>query len=135
MRLRYALPTALGLALLLGCGDDGVTRYRLTGKVTFAGAPVPAGQLVFTPVKGPPGHAEIKNGEYDTANGLGIVGGPHAVRIEGYEPGSGQGDEPGKTLFREYEEKRDLPSENGTQNFDVPATAVAAGTAGGHTGP
>lgn len=110
-------------------GGGGGKRFDLSGKVTFNGAPVPAGQMIFEPDpaagnSGPPGHAEIVNGVYDTAkNGKGIVGGPHVIRISGL---SGPASSPGiKPLFREYVTKKDLEKKTATADFDVPASAAA----------
>ena len=37
------------LLLAAGCGEAGPARYHVSGKVTFNGQPVPAGQIVFEP--------------------------------------------------------------------------------------
>ena len=72
------LPVLLA-CLTIGCGNE--KTYRVSGKVTFKGQPVPEGRIFFMPDpskgnKGPSGSAEIKNGRYDTdAGGRGVVGG------------------------------------------------------------
>ena len=59
------------VVLLLGCsGEDGPQRYRVSGTVTFKGAPVPIGVIQFPPDatqgnSGPPAFADIKDGKYD----------------------------------------------------------------------
>ena len=62
-----------GSLALVGCGgavESGPPRFRLSGKVTFDGKPVPAGTIYFEPATGPAGSAQIKDGQYDTANGM-----------------------------------------------------------------
>ena len=54
-------------ALLVGCGDGGLKRYRVSGDVSFQGKPVPAGSIIFTPDTakgnaGPQGTANIIDG-------------------------------------------------------------------------
>ncbi len=111
-----------------GGGGDGPERFDVSGKVTFNGNAVPAGQIVFEPDaeagnSGPAGHATISEGAFDTAtDGRGTVGGPHIVRITGL---SGPADSAGiKPLFREYQTKADLEKKASTASFDVPASAA-----------
>ena len=112
-----------------GCFKGGPPEYHLSGSVTFQGKPVPAGQLFFDPDyargnDGPAGFAYIKDGRYDTrAGGKGVVGGPHTVRIHGAD-GKPDAELPvGRPLFREYAAKAALPRQDGTHDFDVPASA------------
>jgi hypothetical protein len=112
---------ALACCLILGC-TGGPKRYRVSGKVTFAGKPVPAGTIYFTPDgarnnRGPAGYAQIKDGQYDTSasGGQGATAGPVVVKIEGSD-GTNQ-------LFRTQELPADLPQENTSKDFDVPAEA------------
>lgn len=124
------LAVASCLFAVVGCGsDEGVARYRVTGDVTYAGQPVPRGFVTFSPDaesgnSGPGGGAPIYNGKFDTNKGKGIVGGPHQVRIIGYDgvPTEMEGEElaDGKPLFPPYETKLDLPSEDGTRDFVIP---------------
>lgn len=54
------------LLLLASCGPDGPRRYRVTGKVTWEGAPLPAGDILLTPTNGGiPDAGKIKDGAYD----------------------------------------------------------------------
>lgn len=125
-----AVLVALGTtALLSGCGsgDTGPKRYQLSGKAQFKGQPIPAGQIVFEPDSskgnsGPQGAAEIRDGKFDTRNGgRGTIGGPHRVRITGYDGVSQDEMHPAKQLFPEYKTTVDLPKQDGAHDFDVPA--------------
>lgn len=122
---------ALGaIGMVSGCGGaSGPERYELSGTVQFQGKPVPAGQIVFEPDSskgnvGPQGMAEIREGKYDTRDGgRGMVGGPHVVRIRGYDRLSLDEMHPPQPLFPEYETTVDLSKEDGVYDFDVPAGA------------
>jgi hypothetical protein len=137
-RQRPARAVLLGLlpllcCLALGCGGKG---YRVSGKVTFKGQPVPTGKIYFIPDtkkgnKGATGYADIKDGAYDTsaAGGYGIVGGPMLIKIEGFEPlppgkADKSGDITAKALFPTYQTSADLPNADSTKDFDVPAEAT-----------
>jgi major membrane immunogen (membrane-anchored lipoprotein) len=86
---------ALGLTatvVVVGCGDDGTglgRRYKVTGKVTYNGAPVPQGTVNFIPTKPPPpeGRAatgQIKDGYYSlstTGNDDGALPGDYNIAI------------------------------------------------------
>lgn len=132
LRSSWLTPLVCGLflaAVSSGCGrGNSPTRYRVVGSVTFAGKPVPAGAILFTPNSvidkgGVAGCATIKDGKYDTSVGdKGISGGPQIVRISGFD-GVPSGDSwpNGKPLFPEYVIKVDLPKEKTTHDFDVPA--------------
>lgn len=120
--------------VVAGCGKRAPTLYHVSGTVTFAGKPVPAGSILFEPDttkgnSGPAGYAKIKNGKYDTRNeGRGVVGGPHIVRITGL---NGVPDEylpEGTPLFPEYTKPVDLPKKDCAQDFDVPGTGALQGT-------
>lgn len=40
----------VAVAAVVGCGsNDAPDRFHISGKVTFAGEPVPAGQIIFEP--------------------------------------------------------------------------------------
>ena len=74
-----------------GCHRNaGPARYDLTGTITYAGKPVPAGYILFAPDKskgndGPGADAEIKDGVYHTRLKEGTVGGPHVATINGFD--------------------------------------------------
>jgi len=131
----YHQPLGIGLLCLvcaLGCGS-GERRYHLSGQITYKGKPVPSGYLIFEPDtskgnSGGPGTCKIIEGKYDTRseNGTGILGGPHLVRIRGFDAvvtGQGSGTREvvmPNSLFEEYVFNEDLPKQNGTKDFDVP---------------
>lgn len=123
---------------LIGCGSsDGPETHHVSGEVSFDGKPIPHGLIRFTPDtskgnSGPPGYAIIKDGKYDTSaeGGQGHVSGPMIVQIEGSETPAGepQTDETGaeldiKMLFTGYQTKAELPKEDSTKSFEVPAAA------------
>jgi len=112
-----------------GCAEqEGPPRYNLSGAVTFSGKPVVAGEITFAPDssqanKGPGSYAVIQDGRYETYPGKGIVGGPHLVTIIGYDQplaGEGSGKET-LPLFPPYETTVDLPKQDSTFDFNVPA--------------
>lgn len=127
LRLVALVMVMCGAVTWLGCGGaDGPTRYELSGSVTFDGNPVPAGQIVFEPDSasgnsGVQGYAEIRDGKYDTRDGKGVIGGPHQVRVTGFDRFSEDESDPAKPLFPEYVITEDLPKETTTKDFDVPA--------------
>ncbi|PQO47566.1 hypothetical protein [Blastopirellula marina] len=114
----------LSAALAFGCGPSTSTTH-IHGDVTYNGQPVPAGTIYFEPDtaagnSGPGSVAIIRNGAYDTSEALGVVGGPHIVRIEGYD-GIAHGDNlDGSPLFATYETTTELPMSSSSVDFDVP---------------
>ena len=131
---RLLPPWPLGMLVLVGlslagCGRSGPPRYELSGTVTYGGQPLPAGVIFFDPDvrqgnDGPQGFAHIQDGRYDTRQkGKGQVGGPHRVRIFGFDGHPGPELPMGKPLFSEYQADHHLPRENSTRDFDVPAPA------------
>ena len=121
----------LGLAtamLVTGCsGSDGPERYSLEGSVTYGGKPVPGGQIAFEPDgtkgnRGPASYATISDGAFATDKGKGTVGGPHIVRILGTDGKPNAESPQGNMLFSSYETTADLPKEDATQDFDIPAS-------------
>lgn len=113
----------LGLTLSTGCNhQSGPPRYKLSGEITFAGQPIPNGQIVFTPDNakgnsGPQGVATIKDGKYDTSTieGRGVGGGPTVIRV------TGQGES--NALLCEFEQSVDLPKQDSQHKIEVPPTA------------
>lgn len=111
---------AVAFAWVTGCGGNaGPRRFNLSGTVTFDGKSIPAGSIVFQPDtangnSGPQGVAEIRNGKYSTADGRGMIGGPHIVRITGFDAIAASENDVVNALFGEYEVKVDLPAKSGT---------------------
>jgi major membrane immunogen (membrane-anchored lipoprotein) len=89
----FAIASSLvGLVVVMGCGDDGSglgARYKVTGKVTYKGAPLEHGTINFLPTKPAPpeGRAAtspIKDGAYalSTAGGEdGALAGDYMIAI------------------------------------------------------
>lgn len=125
----FAAGLTLAVAVgLVGCrpAANGPARNAVSGRVTFGGDPVPVGTIAFEPDasagnNGPAGYGDIKDGNYVTQGRFGAVGGPHIVRIEGFDPPNPANlDAAPRPLFREYTTKVDLPRQPSTQDFDVP---------------
>jgi hypothetical protein len=115
--------------LVCGCGSEGIARYELSGTVTYDGQPVPKGFVTITPDtskgnEGPGGGAEIVDGKFRTPSGKGIIGGPHVVRIVGYDgvPTRMEGEElpDGKSLFPPYQANIDFPKQDSEHSFAIP---------------
>jgi hypothetical protein len=130
MRWRAAAAGFLALGLVLGCGDSGPKRNRVSGKITFKGEPIPYGDVTITPDdakknSGAQGIANIRGGVYDTsaAGGKGYGGGPAIMRVTGL---SGPTEEGGKVIC-EWEFHVDLPQGDATHDLDVPAKAAPKG--------
>ena len=134
IRLRDIPLISLLLAGAVGCHrNSGPARYDLSGSVTYAGKPVPAGQILFVPDAskgndGPGTAADIRNGRYQTEPGQGTIGGAHVVSIFGLDgkpiPYGGVMNPTGSPLFPEYKTQVDLPRQASTQDFTVPTGAA-----------
>ncbi|MFO1002073.1 MAG: hypothetical protein U0936_17195 [Planctomycetaceae bacterium] len=114
------------LVFALGCGggDSGPQRYRVSGKVTFNGKPVPAGSIYFETSEGPSGGAQIIDGNYDTDSGKGVVGGPHDVVIQGFDGTGSVPGELGKPIFNPFRVREEFPKGETTKDYEVPASAA-----------
>jgi len=115
------------LHLTIGCQkQEGPVRYEISGTVTYDGAPVPGGSIVFTPDSqkgnnGPQGTARIVDGRYDTANyGRGTVGGPHHVHVIATDATTTQEAELTGPLA-EHTFEIDIPLDETTQDLDIPS--------------
>ncbi len=118
------------LCAINGCGS-GERTYHLSGSITFKGQPVPSGHIIFEPDSskgnsGAPGRSKIVDGKYDTRSedGMGIVGGPHMIRIMGLG-GQSKGASQGEIalpnmLFPEFTVSEDLAKQDGTKDFTIP---------------
>lgn len=70
---------------------------------------------------GPQGYAFIKDGKFDTAETKsGSIGGPHIVRIEGFDGKPGEELPMGRPIFTDFSQPVDLPAEGTTLDVDVP---------------
>lgn len=103
---------------------------QLSGKVTFKGAPVPAGWISFTPdvaskTLGQVRVVQIKDGVYDssTENPPGVPPGTYLVRIAGFDgkkiPLWGQG----KQIFNPVDDKHTIAPGTSTKDFVIPESA------------
>lgn len=115
-----------GQVVLSGCGGepDGPMRYQIRGAVTAHGQPVKEGRIFFSPDTekgntGPGAVAFIRDGQYETQDGHGVVGGPHIVDILGWDetvdPASD--DEPAVTVKQIM--PVDLPKTGGNHDFTL----------------
>ena len=110
-----------------GCGKPEPKRYELSGKVTWAGKPIPAGMLYFEPdlaagTNGLQGYAIIENGQYDTRKGgRGISGGKSVIRIFAGDGKAAGEATMGQPLFPEYQWNEELPTADATKDIDIPA--------------
>lgn len=138
---RFPSRSSLGLlavvlcGVTLGCGgSDG---YRVSGKVTFMGKPVPSGKVYFMPDTakggtGAAGFADIRDGQFDTAiaGGRGAPSGPVIIALEGLDPSTPpdkqdpSGEITATMLFPRYELAADIPTSASTKDIDVPAEAA-----------
>jgi len=118
---------ALATFLFLGCSGGEPKRFPLHGTVTYAGVPIPIGDMRLEPDTerggvGPGGYARIVEGRFETDPAWGVVGGPYIVRIVA---GTGRNANPvdplGTPLFRgEYRTPIDLPKERTEILIDIP---------------
>lgn len=125
MRRWFGAAAVLAAVAVVGCGDAGPERARLTGEVKYDGQPVAYGDVVFTPDgskknSGPQGIAQIRDGRYDTgaSGGKGVGGGPTILRVTAFTG-------PGGKLLCEVELSVDLPRAGGAHNIDIPKQAAA----------
>ncbi len=125
---RGSMLAAIAFALLIvpGCsrGPDGPKRSTLSGVVTYKNMPVRGGRIVFSPDdkkgnSGPGAIAFIREGEYETPPGHGVVSGPHIVDILGYdeEVDESTDAEPKSTVKKLLEV--DIPVDGGRYDFEL----------------
>lgn len=118
-----------GLCALAGCGGGSDPNLvHVSGTVTVDGKPLPLGMIVFEPDpakggRGQQGHAQIKDGKFDTrgADGKAVALGAQVVRITG---GDGVNPEPftpfGNMLFEEHTVRMDVSKDQPPLKLDVP---------------
>lgn len=128
-RLVRASALVLLASVLAGCGwQSSSGPYEISGSVSFAGKPIPAGRIVFEPdeAQGATGMvsiADITKGSYRTRPNRGFGGGPCLVTIYGTD-GTVPTEEKDTSLFPPWRTRLDLPRENCRRDFDVPADAA-----------
>ena len=126
---RYLTMLILVLALTtVGCGRrDGLTRYKISGTVTYQGKPI-GGRLRFVPDsdkgnRGPATMIDFSSGKYQSVDGYGVLGGLYRVEITGYEPLTPEQEKAGtppKKLFEFYKVDVELEKKNSVKDFEVP---------------
>lgn len=125
MRTTVTAAAVVILAALAGCGrPTGPPTFTVTGRVTFAGQPVPFGRVVFEPDAsrgntGPASVADIAAGRYRTRPGRGFVGGPCLATIYGGD-GTLPTEDHDTALFPPWTTAIDLPRADCTYDLDVP---------------
>jgi hypothetical protein len=116
----------VAVAVLCSAGCSRADRWDLSGKVTYGGQPVTQGHITFDPIKpgAGGGFARIVDGVYDTRQqGRKHPGGPHNVTVAAYRglKNPNNPDSDVALLFPAYEVEVDVPTEESTMDFDVPA--------------
>lgn len=120
--------TAAGVLFALamaGCSPE-EKLYDVSGTITHQGKPVPKGVIHFDPDGGgPQGFANIEDGKFNTATpgqGKGIRGGgKYTLRINGFDGKVGDESPMGAAVFPEHMFSKDLPAQNQTLDYEVPA--------------
>lgn len=129
MGRRWLCCAAILATLAGGCADRDPRRVVLSGKVTYLGRPVPIGYLIFEPDvgrgnSGPGGTAEVRDGRYQTSDGLGVMGGPYFITVSGFDgkpiSANGMVDPYGMPLFQDRRWSVDLPRSSGEYDIQVP---------------
>ncbi len=124
---------ALGLLLpvLTGCssGSDELTRYSISGEVTYEGKEIPLGEIFFQPDSeagnsGPASSATIVDSRYSLPEEFGVLGGAYVVRISGFSAPGGTATGPlalrGPPMFPDFVTKVDLSKSDIQKDFSVP---------------
>ncbi len=139
-RLRILSASVLlvsSLLLATGCGDSGPPRAGAEGTVTFDGAPIDGGRIMFIAADkkgGANAHADIKDGKYALPIGKGPSPGGHRVEIVWFKKTGKQivgsdppnlVDEKIQVLPKNYNTastlSADIKSGKNTVNFDLKA--------------
>ncbi|MFM8496224.1 MAG: hypothetical protein ACKOEM_11975 [Planctomycetia bacterium] len=113
-------------AVAFGCGRSTAGRHRVWGPVTCGGAPVVAGEILFTPDGskqngGPQGVATIRGGRFDTSGtrAPGVAGGAMIVRVAGALDARGS-----RVVTHEF--AVDLPRTAHEFAIEIPASAATS---------
>lgn len=119
-----------GIVGVVGCTSESqAPRYQVSGKVTYAGQPVPSGLVKFEPDldnggTGPGSYAPIRNGSFCTEEGL--CAGPMKVRICGFDGAPHEGYDYMEALseetrlFKEYPAQAVVKNEDTVIDFEIP---------------
>jgi hypothetical protein len=108
--------------LVAGCPSKPVP---VSGKVTRAGAPLPAGYITFEPdaasgTTGPGATTTIADGVFTMPPNHALTPGKYLVRIGPPLLGSGMDAKLAATAFKPWETTAEIPSGGAALNFDVP---------------
>jgi hypothetical protein len=91
IRIAAGIAGCLMAVGLVGCGKKGPQNYKVFGTVTFKGAPLAEGVIMFTPEGGTGGTSAsipIKDGKYESPPGGGLAPGKYKVMISAAAGGS-----------------------------------------------
>jgi len=119
------------VAVMAGCGGDGIVRHVVVGKVSYQGKELQTGAIVFEPDASvgqiaPTCFARIADGAYETEHAESPTTGKYKVRVMGYDKSKMRTDAaPGEIidlpeLFPEYALEVDIPVPSGRLDIDVP---------------
>lgn len=117
---------------VVGCGTEDTSRHNLSGTVTYRGAPVPAGTIIFEPDSskgnhGPQGYSSIVDGHYQTDKfGKGAMTGPIKVQIAGFPAPKVEGEMVNDPLFPAYKTSIEITPDTTTFDFEVPTKPGAS---------
>jgi hypothetical protein len=123
--------------LITGCfSQSGVDRQFLSGKVTFDGQPLPAGEIQFRPDfdkgnKGPGTYAKIVDGRFQTPDSKGVVPGPTVVTVSGFDGipyeyqdgGETIVEKRGRPVFSKYRIDLEIPAGVNEIDLEIPGSA------------
>ena len=122
-----ALTLAIATIGCLGCsGNDGPTRYKVSGKVTLNGKPAPAFEIFFRPDSsqgnsGPGATALGRDGLYETRKG--VTMGPHLAEIIVFDGiPNGESNRGSALTQKPYKTTLTIPAEDSEHDFDIPAS-------------
>ena len=114
------------LGFITGCSGSDPKLVYMSGTVTVDGKPLPHGMLVFEPDpakgnRGQQGHANIKNGQFDTRlSGKGVALGAQVVRITG---GDGVNPDPvspfGALILADHESRIEVTQDQPPLRLDI----------------
>jgi hypothetical protein len=116
--LRRIVILVIGPALcwLAGCSNNPLGREKISGKVTFQGKPLDAGEIEFSPLGQEPTQSgtTIKNGVYNLSTEHGLPPGTYRVMISSMKGGwTAEAREAGRPRTRAVEQ---LPAKYNTKS-------------------